>query len=83
MVLITCVAFMGAPIRMMRTTVIELLQGSPADAVQNEVHRHIDAVRADFDLADLEVRMTKVGPKLYVEIDGHVPPTVTSLRRSR
>lgn len=77
MVLITCVAFMGAPIRMMRDTVIELLEGSPADDVQHAVHQHVDAVRAEFDLADLEVRMTKVGPKLYVEIDGQVAPDVT------
>ena len=77
MVLVTCVAFMGAPIRMMRTTVIELLEGSPAADVQGAVLQHVDAVRAEFDLTDLEVRMTKVGPKLYVEIDGHVAPHVT------
>jgi hypothetical protein len=60
-----------------RTTVIELLEGSPAIDVQAAAQLHIDAVRAEFDLADLDVRMTKVGPKLYVEIDGHVAPDVT------
>lgn len=77
MVLITCVAFMRPPIRMMRTTVIELLEGTPAVELQDAVHEHVSAVRAEFDLADLEVRMTKVGPKLYVEIDGSVAPDVT------
>jgi cation diffusion facilitator family transporter len=77
MVLVTCVTFIRAPIDMLRTTVVELLEGSPSTDLQSRVHAIVDAVRQEFDIADLDVRMTKIGPKLYVEIDGRVEPDVT------
>ncbi len=77
MVLITCVAFMPAPVGMMRSMVIELLEGTPPDDVRAAVQHHVDGVEAAFDLEALTVRTTKVGPKLYVEIEGTVQPDVT------
>ena len=34
-------------------------------------------VRDQFELDALDVRMTKVGPKLYVEVEGFAGPEVT------
>jgi predicted Co/Zn/Cd cation transporter (cation efflux family) len=77
MVLVTCVAFVPAPLRMVRHTIVELLEGAPPDRVQSPVREILEGVRSDFDLGELEVRMTKVGVKLYVEVDGFVDPNVT------
>jgi cation diffusion facilitator family transporter len=77
MVLVTCVAFIRAPFQMMRATVVELLEGTPSSDLQAEVHTAIREVRAQFDLDEPEVRMTKIGPKLYVEVDAFVQPDVT------
>ena len=77
MVLITCVVFIPTPIRMIRTTVVELLEGTPSTDLQTRVHAAIDEVRRRFDIDQPEVRMTKIGPKLYVEVDAFVQPDVT------
>jgi predicted Co/Zn/Cd cation transporter (cation efflux family) len=77
MVLITCAVFIPAPIGMVRVTIIELLEGAPSAEIQAPVYAAIDEVRARFDLAEPTVLMSKVGPKLYVEIDGVVDPDVT------
>lgn len=77
MVLITCVIFIRTPIRMIRTTVIELLEGIPSADLQSRVHAVIDEVRRMFDIDEPDVRMTKIGPKLYVEVDAMVQPHVT------
>jgi cation diffusion facilitator family transporter len=77
MVLITCVAFAGIPARMVRTTVLELLEGAPGPDVQEPVHAAIEAVRQQFDLPEVDLAMSKVGSKLYVEVDADVDPTVT------
>jgi cation diffusion facilitator family transporter len=77
MVLVTCVAFIRAPFAMMRATVVELLEGTPSIDLQEQVHSAIHAVRVQFDLDEPEIRMTKIGPKLYVEVDAFVQPDVT------
>lgn len=77
MVLVTCVVFLPAPIRMVRTTVRELLEAAPPSSVQQPVRAIIADICQQFDLDPPKVRMTKVGPKLYVEVDGTVAPDVT------
>ena len=77
MVIITCAAFLSAPVRMVRTTVTELLEGAPSAAVQEPVLHHIRDVFHEFDLTEPVVRMTKVGQRLYVEIDAEVRPDAT------
>lgn len=77
MVIITCVAFLPAPIKMVRATVRELLEGAPSAEIQEPVLAIVRSVCADFEIDDPEVRMTKVGPKLYVEIDAVVRPDAT------
>jgi cation diffusion facilitator family transporter len=83
MVLITCAVFLPSPVRMVRTTVVELLEGAPLPEVQEPVHRVIRDVFAEFEIAEPVVRMTKVGPKLYVEIDAEVRPDVTIAQEHR
>jgi predicted Co/Zn/Cd cation transporter (cation efflux family) len=69
LVLIVCVAFLPAPFRMVRTTVVELLEGAPPADVQAPVRAVVDEVTAEFGLRDPVVRMSKLGTKLYLEVD--------------
>ncbi len=77
MVVITCIAFLPAPLRMVRSTIVELLEGAPPPEIQRPVLDAVAAVFGDFDIEEPTVRMTKVGQKLYVEIDAAVRPDVT------
>lgn len=77
MVIVTCVAFLPAPIKMVRGTVRELLEGAPSNEIQRPVLDIVHSVCAQFEIENPEVRMTKVGPKLYVEIDAAVRPDAT------
>jgi predicted Co/Zn/Cd cation transporter (cation efflux family) len=77
MVLVTCVLFLAAPLRMVRTTILELLEGEPDAEIRAPVHEAVDAVAERYGIADPVVRTTKVGPKLYVEIEALVEPDVT------
>jgi predicted Co/Zn/Cd cation transporter (cation efflux family) len=77
MVLITCALFIGTPVRLIRTMVVELLERAPDAPVHDAVLGAVAEVRADFELDEPAVRMTKVGPKLYVEVDGRAGPDVT------
>lgn len=73
LVIVACVFLLPTPIRMLRDTVVELLEGAPAPEIQEPVRRAIAEVRAQFDLQEPYIRMTKVGRKLYVEVDFVVP----------
>jgi cation diffusion facilitator family transporter len=77
MVIITCVAFLPAPVKMVRGTVRELLEGAPSAEIQQPVLEIVRAVCAEFEIENPVVRMTKVGPKLYVEIDAVARPDAT------
>jgi predicted Co/Zn/Cd cation transporter (cation efflux family) len=77
MVIITCVVFLRAPLVMVRTTIWELLEGAPPSDVQQPVLTIVREVFAEFEIAEPVVRMTKVGPKLYVEIDAEVRSDAT------
>jgi predicted Co/Zn/Cd cation transporter (cation efflux family) len=69
LVLVVCVAFLPAPFRMVRTTVVELLEGAPPSHVQAPVRAVVDEVTEEFGLAEPVVRMSKLGTKLYLEVD--------------
>jgi predicted Co/Zn/Cd cation transporter (cation efflux family) len=77
MVIVTCVAFLPAPIKMVRTTVRELLEGAPAADIQQPVLDIVQSVCAQYEIDNPTTRVSKVGPKLYVEIDAAVRPDVT------
>ena len=57
------------PIRMIRATLVELLEGAPDPEVELPVRQAVHHVRTQFGLDEPYLRMTKVGPKLYVEVD--------------
>lgn len=77
MVLVTCGVFLVPPLRMVRTTIIELLEGAPSATVQEPVLAAVREVFAEFEIPEPVVRMTKIGPKLYVEIAAEVRPDAT------
>jgi len=77
MVLLTCVLFVRPPLQMVRSTIHELLEGAPDVSVQAPVLAAIAAVQRQFDIDAPVIRMNKLGPKLYVEVDAYVAPDVT------
>jgi predicted Co/Zn/Cd cation transporter (cation efflux family) len=77
MVIVTCAVFLPPPIAMVRSTVVELLEGAPPAAVQEPVLAIVRDVFREFEIEEPVVRMTKVGQKLYVEIDAEVRPDAT------
>lgn len=62
------------PLGMVRETVRELLEGSPPVSVQQPVQALVDAVSAEHGLDAPTVRMSKLGAKLYLEVDYLVEP---------
>jgi cation diffusion facilitator family transporter len=77
MVVVMCAAFLGTPVAMVRSTIIELLEGAPSEDLQAPVHAAVQTVLDRHDATGTVVRMTKVGPKLYVEVDADVDPSLT------
>ena len=58
-------------------TLVELQEGAPEAHVQELIDAAVAEVQARFDLAAPVVRSTKVGRRLYVEVEGVVPSQVT------
>jgi predicted Co/Zn/Cd cation transporter (cation efflux family) len=77
MVLLTCVLFLGAPIGMVRLMIAELLEAAPDPELLGAVTSAVDAAGTAHGVDSLTTRVTKVGPKLYVEVEGTVAETVT------
>lgn len=80
MVLLTCVLFLRPPLQMVRTTIHELLEGAPNPEVQEPVRNLIAAVKRQYNMAEPTIRINKVGPKLYVEVEAQVDPAMTVLQ---
>ncbi|MBL8778643.1 MAG: cation diffusion facilitator family transporter [Acidimicrobiales bacterium] len=77
LVLVAAVVLVPAPLGMVRTTFVELVEASPPADVQAPVRAAVAAIEAEYGVTVPDLRMTKVGPKLYVEVDGVAPPTLT------
>ena len=77
MVLATCVLFLPPPLRMVKSTIIELLEGEPTDEIRAPVLDAVEVVTRRHGIDEPLVRTTKVGPKLYVEVEAAVEPHVT------
>jgi len=80
MVLLTCVLFIRPPLKMVRSTIHELLEGAPDAAVQAPVLEMIADVQRQFNISEPTIRINKVGSRLYVEIDSYVAPEVTVMK---
>ena len=74
LVILACTAFLPAPYRMVRTTLVELLEGAPTEEVQAPVREAVQSVAATFGLDEPRIRMSKLGTKLYLEVDHVVAP---------
>ena len=73
MVLVTCIVFLPTTTGMIRATTIELLEGSPPPRVAAALDAALAPVQAGFELQDIEIRASKVGPKLYLEVEASLP----------
>jgi len=80
MVLLTCVLFIRPPLQMVRSTIHELLEGAPGPEVQGPVREVISTVKREFKIDEPTIRINKVGPKLYVEVEAQVDPGMTVLQ---
>jgi predicted Co/Zn/Cd cation transporter (cation efflux family) len=74
LVIVACLVFVVPPLRMIRSTFIELVEGSPDTDIQGPARTAVDEISARFGLGEQHLRMTKIGRKFYVEIDFVVDP---------
>jgi len=74
MVVVACAVIAPQPVRMVTTMLSELLEAAAPAAVQQPVLAALEAVRAEHGLDEPDVRIGKVGRKLYVEVDFVVRP---------
>jgi len=77
LVIATCMAFIIPPLQMIRSTFVELVEGSPKSELQDEARAAVNAVGEIFNLREENLRMTKIGRKFYVELDFVVAPDWT------
>ena len=74
LVILASLLFVAPPLRMIRTTFIELVEGSPDVDIQGPARAVVDEVCTEFGLGEQYLRMTKIGRKFYVEIEFVVSP---------
>ena len=69
LVLVAAALILPAPVRMLRQSFRELLEGVPDAEVADPINAAIAAVRADFGLPEPTARMGKLGRKIYLDLD--------------
>jgi predicted Co/Zn/Cd cation transporter (cation efflux family) len=69
LVIVASALLVPTPLRMIRTTLVELLEGAPDLDVQAKVRDAVTEVRRAHGLDEPYLRLAKVGRKLYVEVD--------------
>jgi predicted Co/Zn/Cd cation transporter (cation efflux family) len=69
LVLIACAILAPIPVRLVRSGLNELLEGAPPQVTTEEIARVVGAVQERFSLSEPTIRSSKVGRKLYVEVD--------------
>ena len=74
LVLVAVVVLAPVPWRLLRSGGRELLEAAPAAEVQQVIDAAAARASAEFGLGEPIVRATKLGPRLYVEVDYVVPP---------
>jgi cation diffusion facilitator family transporter len=77
MVLVTCLVCVRTPVRMIRTTVSELLERAPDATIQTQVDAIVADVGGAYRVDEHRVRVVKVGAKLYVEVEAVAEPQLT------
>ena len=69
LVLVAAALILPAPVRMLRQSFRELLEGVPDPDVTDPINRAIAEVRTEFGLPEPVVRVGKLGRKVYLELD--------------
>lgn len=69
LVIVASAMFVVPPLRMLRTMARELLEAAPEAELYDAVHTAVTRVSRAHELEEHHLRATKVGPKLYVEVD--------------
>ncbi|WP_449385944.1 cation transporter [Cellulomonas soli] len=69
LVLLACVLLVRIPLRLLRAAGLELMEAAPPADVAAAIDREVRRVRDEFDLPEAIVRATKLGERLYVEVD--------------
>jgi predicted Co/Zn/Cd cation transporter (cation efflux family) len=62
---------------MVRRTLLELSGGAPPAAIQQPVDEAVATMVRAYGFGEPVVRVAKVGPKLYVEVEATAPPETT------
>ena len=74
MVIVACAVIAPQPVRMVATMLSELLEAAAPSNVQEPVLATVAAVRTEHGLDEPDVRIGKVGRKLYVKVEFVVRP---------
>lgn len=74
LVLVGCAMLIPQPFALMRTALVELLEGAPSKQIQTHIQDAVVAVRDEFGLEEPVLTTSKVGRKLYIEAMFLVPP---------
>lgn len=73
LVLVAAALILPTPVRMLRQAYRELLEGVPDPDVTEPVHAAVRRLRDEEGLPEPDMRIGKLGRKLYVELDWLVP----------
>lgn len=73
LVLLAGVLILPTPLGMLRSAYRELLEGRPSRSVTEPIHAAVDRLRAAEGLPEPELRIGKLGRKVYIELDWVVP----------
>lgn len=74
LLLVACAVILPVPVRLVRAAARELLEAAPPAPVRDALARAVADARAEFGLPEPVVRATKLGRRLYVEVDFVVAP---------
>ncbi len=77
MVLVSCTLLVREPLRMIRSTGVELLEGTPDASVLEPVLAAAADIASRHGLGHPEASVAKLGPKLYVDIAATAPGDLT------
>ncbi|NKY39126.1 hypothetical protein HGA02_06120 [Cellulomonas septica] len=74
LLLVACAVILPVPVGLLRAASRELLEAAPSGAVAAALAAAVADVRDRFGLPEPVVRATKLGRRLYVEVDFVVEP---------
>lgn len=74
LVIVASVVMVPVPMRLIRQGGLEMLEGAPPDDIQESIEGSALEVKELFSLGEHRVRATKMGSRLYVEVEYLVEP---------